>query len=124
MPGALCVLNTSTAIGNVLEDYFRVPSAERFALHKLVVSQLRPARDAKAGRDLSQAAILLAVLADAKKYPTIAASNAQLPEESPIVAHHGYAVMGVAGSTVLLRNPWGGTDADKKLPLKDFKMAF
>src|SRR6202163_4789940 len=42
----------------------RVPSAERFALHKLVVSQLRPARDTKADRDLSQAAILLAVLAD------------------------------------------------------------
>ena len=45
----------------------RVPSAERFALHKLMVSQLRTARDAKAGRDLSQAAILLAVLAD--KHP-------------------------------------------------------
>src|ERR1700687_6230235 len=42
----------------------RLPSAERFALHKLVVSQLRTARDAKADRDLSQAAILLAVLAD------------------------------------------------------------
>jgi hypothetical protein len=42
----------------------RVPTAERFALHKLLVSQLRTARDAKADRDLSQAAILLAVLAD------------------------------------------------------------
>ena len=42
----------------------RVPSAERFALHKLIVSQLRPARDAKSDRDLSQAAVLLAVLAD------------------------------------------------------------
>jgi hypothetical protein len=42
----------------------RVPSAERFALHKLMVSQLRTTRDAKADRDLSQAAILLAVLAD------------------------------------------------------------
>ena len=42
----------------------RVPSAERFALHKLMVSQLRTTRDAKANRDLSQAAILLPVLAE------------------------------------------------------------
>jgi len=45
----------------------RVPSAERFALHKLMVSQLRTARDAKAARDLSQAAVLLALLGD--KHP-------------------------------------------------------
>jgi hypothetical protein len=45
----------------------RIPSAERFALHKLMVSQLRTARDAKADRDLSQAAVLLAVLAE--KHP-------------------------------------------------------
>lgn len=67
---------------------------------------------------------LLAVLAKAKTKATIAASQNELPENSPIVAHHGYAVMGVAGGTVLLRNPWGGTAADKKLPLKDFKTAF
>jgi hypothetical protein len=42
----------------------RVPSAERFALHKLMVSQLRMTRDAKADRDLAQAAVLLAVLAE------------------------------------------------------------
>jgi hypothetical protein len=45
----------------------RVPSAERFALHKLLVSQLRASRDARTGRDLFQAAVLLAVLAD--KHP-------------------------------------------------------
>ncbi|HEV8256188.1 MAG TPA: GSU2403 family nucleotidyltransferase fold protein [Casimicrobiaceae bacterium] len=45
----------------------RVPSAERFALHKLLVSQLRASRDAKTGKDLFQAAVLLAVLAD--KHP-------------------------------------------------------
>lgn len=45
----------------------RVPSAERFALHKLIVSQLRAGRDAKTARDLAQAAVLLAVLAD--KHP-------------------------------------------------------
>jgi hypothetical protein len=42
----------------------RVPTAERFALHKLLVSQVRRGRDAKTGRDLRQAAVLLAVLAD------------------------------------------------------------
>jgi hypothetical protein len=45
----------------------RVPSAERFALHKLIVSQVRPGRDAKTARDLAQAAVLLAALAD--KHP-------------------------------------------------------
>jgi hypothetical protein len=45
----------------------RVPSAERFALHKLIVSQLRAGRDAKTARDLAQAAVLLAALAD--KHP-------------------------------------------------------
>ncbi|HEX8009621.1 MAG TPA: GSU2403 family nucleotidyltransferase fold protein [Casimicrobiaceae bacterium] len=45
----------------------RVPTAERFALHKLLVSQLRRGRDARSDRDLQQAAVLLAVLAD--KHP-------------------------------------------------------
>jgi hypothetical protein len=67
---------------------------------------------------------LLAILARAKTKATIAASQATLPDESPVVANHGYAVMGVSGNTVLLRNPWGGESADKKLPLKDFKTAF
>jgi hypothetical protein len=40
----------------------RVPVAERFAIHKLVVSQLRANRDAKAGKDVFQASVLLAVL--------------------------------------------------------------
>lgn len=42
----------------------RVPSAERFALHKLLVSQLRTGRSAKSSRDREQAAVLLAVLAE------------------------------------------------------------
>lgn len=45
----------------------RVPAAERFALHKLLVSQLRRSHDAKIDRDLHQSAVLLAVLAD--KHP-------------------------------------------------------
>ena len=45
----------------------RVPVAERFAIHKLVVSQLRTARGAKTEKDVFQAAVLLAALGE--KYP-------------------------------------------------------
>ncbi|MGH8764375.1 MAG: GSU2403 family nucleotidyltransferase fold protein [Burkholderiales bacterium] len=41
----------------------RVPAPERFALHKLIVSQLRR-RGAKADNDIAQAAVLLAVLSE------------------------------------------------------------
>lgn len=40
----------------------RVPVAERFAIHKLVVSQLRTNRDAKSGKDIFQASVVLAAL--------------------------------------------------------------
>ncbi|EXI80195.1 MAG: hypothetical protein AW10_01972 [Candidatus Accumulibacter appositus] len=43
----------------------RVP--ERFALHKLMVSQLGTNRGGKSGKDLFQAAVLLAVLGE--KHP-------------------------------------------------------
>lgn len=45
----------------------RVPLPERFAVHKLLVSQLRVKRDVKSEKDVLQACILLAVLAD--KHP-------------------------------------------------------
>lgn len=45
----------------------RVPSAERFALHKLVISQRRVPRDTKVDKDLFQASVLVAVLGD--RYP-------------------------------------------------------
>lgn len=41
-----------------------VPSPERFALHKLVVSQLRKARSEKSDKDILQACVLFAILAD------------------------------------------------------------
>ncbi len=41
-----------------------VPVPERFAIHKLLVSHLRTGRQAKSAADLSQAAVLCAVLAD------------------------------------------------------------
>jgi hypothetical protein len=45
----------------------RVPLPERFALHKLMVSQLRANRGGKSEKDLFQAAVLLAVLGE--KHP-------------------------------------------------------
>lgn len=42
----------------------RVPVAERFAIHKMMVSQLRTNREAKSGKDLYQAAVLIAALGD------------------------------------------------------------
>jgi hypothetical protein len=41
-----------------------VPAPERFALHKLIVSQLRTSRGAKAEKDVFQASVLIAVLAE------------------------------------------------------------
>jgi hypothetical protein len=42
----------------------RVPLPERFAVHKLVVSQLRRGREAKSGNDVLQACVVAAVLAE------------------------------------------------------------
>ncbi len=42
----------------------RVPVAERFAIHKMIVSQLRSNREAKTDKDLYQAAVLIAALGD------------------------------------------------------------
>jgi hypothetical protein len=42
----------------------RVPLPERFAIHKLIVSRLRTGREAKSSKDLHQAAILCAALAE------------------------------------------------------------
>lgn len=42
----------------------RLPLPERFAVHKLIVSQLRRGREAKSLKDLQQAAILCAALAE------------------------------------------------------------
>lgn len=42
----------------------RVPVAERFAIHKMMVSQLRTNREAKSDKDIYQAAVLVAALGD------------------------------------------------------------
>ncbi len=41
-----------------------VPLPERFAVHKLIASRLRPGRDAKSDKDVFQSAVLAAVLAE------------------------------------------------------------
>jgi hypothetical protein len=60
----------------------RVPVAERFAIHKLVVSRLRVNRDSKAGKDIFQAAVLLAALGE--KFPGAIESAV---EDLPVSAH-------------------------------------
>ncbi len=56
----------------------RVPVAERFAIHKLVVSQLRTGRDAKSDKDIHQASVLLAVLGE--RFPgAVESAVAELP---------------------------------------------
>lgn len=57
----------STLIGREGCCPVRVPVAERFAVHKLVVSQLRTTRNAKTNKDIYQAAVLLAALGE--RYP-------------------------------------------------------
>jgi hypothetical protein len=42
----------------------RVPRPERFAWHKLAISQLRAATNEKRGKDLAQGSVLVAVLAE------------------------------------------------------------
>lgn len=59
----------------------RVPLPERFALHKLLVSQLRTNRDSKTEKDIFQASVILAVLGD--KYPgAIEEAAVRLPDSA------------------------------------------
>ncbi|HEY0709179.1 MAG TPA: GSU2403 family nucleotidyltransferase fold protein [Polyangia bacterium] len=56
----------------------RVPLPERFAVHKLIVSRLRTGRDAKSEKDVHQAAVLCAALAE--HHPgAVAAAVAAVP---------------------------------------------
>jgi hypothetical protein len=61
--------------------FVRVPVPERFALHKLIVSQLRSARAQKSAKDVSQAAVLLAILSE--RHPgSIEAAAEHLPKSA------------------------------------------
>lgn len=61
-------LLTETQMGAALSNHgvvaVRVPVPERFALHKLIVSQLRAGRPEKSRKDLDQAAALIAALGE------------------------------------------------------------
>jgi hypothetical protein len=59
----------------------RVPLPERFAVHKLIVSRLRTGREAKSGKDVFQACVLCAALAES--HPgAIEAAVAQIPRRT------------------------------------------
>jgi hypothetical protein len=59
----------------------RVPLPERFAVHKLVVSRIRSGREAKSNKDVLQACVLMAALAE--RHPgAIESAVAQLPRKA------------------------------------------
>jgi hypothetical protein len=64
----------------------RVPVAERFAIHKLLVSQLRVNRDTKTDKDIFQPAVLLVALGE--EFPGAIESAV---EDLPVSAY-GYLV--------------------------------
>ena len=70
----------ATAIGREGACRVSVPSAERFAVHKLVVASIRH-REPKAQKDLAQAAVLLAFLADTDA-PSIREALLALPQQA------------------------------------------
>lgn len=76
----------------------RVPSAERFAVHKLIVSQLRTNRDAKSSKDIFQAAVLLSALGE--KFPgAMTSAAADLPTSA-----HSYFVRGAKQAMDLMKD--------------------
>jgi hypothetical protein len=58
----------------------RVPLPEHFAIHQLVVSRLRTGREAKSTKDVQQACVLCAALAET--YPGAIESAAALPRRA------------------------------------------
>lgn len=75
----------------------RVPLPERFAIHKLIVSQLRTGRQAKSRKDIHQAAVLCAALAE--DHPgAIIDARAQVPPNA-----RGYLAPALAAVEPLLR---------------------
>lgn len=87
-PGALLAREGLCAV--------RVPLPERFAVHKLLVAQLRSGRSAKSDKDLAQAACLLAVLAE-RRAGAVEDALAAVP-----VSARRYVQQGIAGVLPLL----------------------
>jgi hypothetical protein len=78
----------------------RVPVAEHFAIHKLVVSQIGVSRDAKSEKDIFQAAVLLAALGE--KFPG-AIESAIL--DLPISAHKYLVKASTSALNLMQRHP-------------------
>lgn len=75
----------------------RVPLPERLALHKVLVSRLRTGRSAKSQKDLDQAAVLLAALAELHPGAVAAAAAALPAAVHSRVAQGCSALAGVLG---------------------------
>ena len=78
----------------------RIPVAERFAIHKLVVSQLRVNRDAKTEKDIFQAAVVLASLGE--KFPGAIESAVR---ELPLSARKYLVAASVAALALMQGHP-------------------
>jgi hypothetical protein len=59
----------------------RIPRPERLALHKMLVSQLRAATSDKRAKDIEQASVLVAILAE-QSPAALAAAFADLPRSA------------------------------------------
>ena len=99
-PGAAISRNGCVAV--------RVPLAEKFALHKLLVAQMRVGRGEKSRKDMQQAAILIAALGDLHpgaveeafaKTPVSARSRIRksLAEVRPLLSEHPAALEEIDG---------------------------
>jgi hypothetical protein len=67
--------------------------------------------------------LLVAMLGRSAQRPTIAGSLLA-GAQGGIVNNHAYAVLRYAAGFAHLRNPWGGTGADVRVSLADFKRSF
>lgn len=74
--------------------------------------------DGFAMNDTTDLTKISAAAKNAGMIPTIAASK---DDATKVTAHHGYAVMGIQGSTIELYNPYARTE---KLSLQDFRSSF
>ena len=73
------------------------------------------------GFSIDQNTDLTKISATAKAAGTIPTIAASKDDATKVTAHHGYAVMGIQGSTIELYNPYARTE---KLSLTDFRSSF
>src|SRR3984885_2490297 len=73
------------------------------------------------GFSITESTDLTKISAAAKAAGTIPTIAASKDDATKVTAHHGYAVMGIQGSTIELYNPYARTE---KLSLTDFRSSF